>query len=156
MDGIGFTLPAYPKLTIRANGLSERELWGRWSVSKRVSLLNRLLPEKFSLLITGGGYGPNLGARFKVCIGNGSRYATFWRGADQPETLRLKFSVRKLSNLIEMSLPHPTVPEQDSRAIGLGFVRLQILSDSFNQVLPGSHRDKLKDNSREFNFSEDD
>jgi len=50
----------------------------------------------------------------------------------------LKFSVRGASNVIEITVPHPTVPEQDSRAIGLGFVQMRIAGDlsSLPEVAP--------------------
>jgi hypothetical protein len=129
-QGIDFTRSAYPRFVLGTNGISYHEFWGRWSVGKQVSIfLNHPLQKRFSLLITGGGHGPNLGAQFKVRIGNVSRYAAFRKGVADPETLRLEFSVRTPSNVIEISVPHPTVPEQDSRAIGLGFVQMRIAGE---------------------------
>jgi hypothetical protein len=126
-QAIDFTQSAYPKFVLAIDGISYHEFWGRWSVGKQVSIfLNHPLYKKFSLLITGCGHGPNLGAQFKIRIGNVSRYATFRKEVTDPETLRLEFSLRTPSNIIEISVPHPTVPEQDSRAIGLGFVQMRI------------------------------
>jgi hypothetical protein len=129
-QGIDFTRPAYPKFVLGTNGLSHHESWGRWSDDKKVFvLLDQALPKKFNLLITGGGYGPNLGKRFKIRIGNIYRYATFRKGVNNPETLRLEFSLGQPSNVIEITVPRPTVPEGDPRSIGLGFVHLRILND---------------------------
>jgi hypothetical protein len=133
-EGINFTLPGYPKFVLGTNGISQHEFWGRWSVGKRISIFfDHPLPKKFCLVITGGAYGPNLGVPFEVRIGNVSRCATFGKGIDNPDTSRLEFSLRTPSRVIEIIVPHPTVPELDLRAIGLGFVRLRILSDEFTQ-----------------------
>jgi hypothetical protein len=132
---IDFSAPAFPEFVLAAWGLSEHEYWGRWSVGKKVAIfLSRPLPKKFGLLITGGAYDPNLGRRFKVRIGSVSRFGTFRKRVETAETLSLRFSMRKPANVIEIIVPRPTVLAQGSRAIGLGFVRLQIVSDSFTQV----------------------
>jgi len=128
---IDFSLPAFPKFVLAAWGLSEHEDWGRWSIGKKVAIfLSRPLPKKFRLLITGGAYERNLGRRFKVRIGSVSRFGTFRKQVGTPQTLSLRFSVPKPASGIEIFVPRPTVPEQDSRAIGLGFVRLQIVKDA--------------------------
>jgi hypothetical protein len=133
---IDFTQPAYQKFVLGTNGLSRHESWGRWSDGKKVFVfLDQALPRKFNLLITGGGYGPNLGKRFKIRIGNIYRYATFRKGVNDPETLTLEFSLAEPSNVIEITVPYPTVPEGDPRSIGLGFVRLRILNDSLAQEI---------------------
>jgi hypothetical protein len=138
-QGIDFTMPGYPKFVLGTNGISQHEFWGRWSVGKKISIfLDHPLPKNFSLVMTGGAYGPNLGVRFKVRIGDVSRYAIFRKGVGDPETIQLKFSVRRPSNVIEITVPHPTVPEQDSRAIGFGFVQMRIAGDlsSLPEVAP--------------------
>jgi hypothetical protein len=126
-EGIDFRLPGYPKFVLGTTGISQHESWGRWSVGKRIAIFfDHALPPKFSLVITAGAYGPNLGVPFKVRIGNVSRRATFRKYIDDPDTVRLEFSVRTPPHVIEISVPHPTVPEQDSRAIGLGFIQMRI------------------------------
>jgi hypothetical protein len=126
-QGIDFSLPAYPKFVLGINGLSHHESWGRWSDGKKVFvLLDQALPKKFNLLITGGGCGPNLRKRFKIRIGNIYRYATFRKGVNNPETLRLEFSLAEPSNVIEITVPRPTATKRDPRSIGLGFVHLRI------------------------------
>jgi len=82
---------------------------------------------KFRMLITGCAYGPNAGAQFKVRIGDVSLYAAFQKGTDSPETVRLKFSVPTPCPFIEITVPYPTAPEGDRRAIGIGFVQLRIV-----------------------------
>jgi hypothetical protein len=127
---IDFSLPEFPKFVLAVGGLSEHEDWGRWSIGKKVAIfLSRPLPKKFKLLITGGAHGPNLKKRFKVCIGSVSRFGTFRKGVGTAETLWLRFSTPKPASVIEIIIPRPTVPEQDSRAIGLGFVRMRITSE---------------------------
>jgi len=134
-QGIDFTMPGYPKFVLGTNGISQHEFWGRWSVGKKISIfLDHPLPKNFSLVMTGGAYGPNLGAQFKVRIGNVSRYAIFRKGVGDPETLCLEFSVRRPSNVIEITVPHPTVPERDSRAIGLGFIQMRIAGELSTQA----------------------
>jgi hypothetical protein len=134
---IDFSLPAYPKFVLGTKGISEHEHWGRWSIGERVMIFfNQYLPKRFGLLITGGAYGPNLGKRFKVCIGSVSRFGTFRKGVGDPETLRLTFSVPTPTNFIEISVPHPIEPVPNSRAIGLGFVRLQVVVESLASVSP--------------------
>ena len=132
---IDFSLPAFPKFVLAAWGLSEHEDWGRWSIGKKVAIfLSRPLPKEFGLLITGGAYGPNLRKRFKVCIGSVSRFGTFRKGVGAAETLWLRFSMPKPASVIEIIVPRPTEPEGDPRLLGLGFARLQVVSDSFTRV----------------------
>ena len=126
-QGIDFTESAYPKFVLGTNGISRREFWGRWSVGKKVEIFFQdPLPKRFSLLLTGWAHGPNMGAHFNVRIGNVRRYASFRKGWADPETLSLEFSLRRSSRIVEIDVPHPTIPEQDIRAIGLGFVSLKV------------------------------
>ena len=65
-QGIDFTQSAYSKFVLGTNGISYHEFWGRWSVGKQVSIfLNHPLQKRFSLFITGGGHGPNVGAQLQ-------------------------------------------------------------------------------------------
>ena len=143
---IDFSLPAYPKFVLGTSGVSEHEHWGRWSIGKRARIfLSQPLPKKFGLLITGGAYGPNVGKRFKVCIGSVSRFGTFWKEIDwkeidTAETLCLPFSMSKPATVIEIIVPHPTEPAPNSRAIGLGLIHLQV-AESLASI-PSRARDR--------------
>jgi hypothetical protein len=130
-DGLDFRLEQFPSFVLSTTGISGHETWGRWTDGEKVTiLLDEPLKGDFSIFITGGGYGKNIGAPFKIKIGKSTRIAVFSVKADSPETISLKFSLRIPSNLIEFTVPHPVIPPNDLRQIGLGLVKIKIVSES--------------------------
>ncbi len=131
-DGIDFRAPEYPQFVWSVHGLSDREGWGRWSIGPKVTLtLWHFLEGDFELELTGGGYGRNIGARVKIRIGGAVRSIKFSKSEIEPHTVGVSFSLSKPQNIIEIYVPHPTVPEGDERAIGIGLVQMRV-----TRVLP--------------------
>jgi hypothetical protein len=129
-DGIDFRAQSYPGFVREITGISGQEFWGRWSDAKKVRIcLYDELQGKFRLLLTGGAYGKNLGAPFKVRIGKLVRSASFSVDPHHPETVELEFELQKPANTIEITVPRPMMPPNDNRQIGLGFVSMRMTSD---------------------------
>lgn len=126
-DGISFNLTDLPACVTDIKGLSEAEPWGRWSDAERVVItLNHLLDKEFVLDVTAIGHDCNAGADIKVKIGSVSQIARFGADMDNAQTVSLSFRLRRPTNVIEFTVPHPTQPANDSRMIGLGLVRLKM------------------------------
>ena len=125
--GIDFRAPRYPKFVCLVSGLSSPEVWGRWSLGPKITLLfSQFLEQRFRLVITGGAYGHNIGAPIRVRIGRATQTITFPTGAHEPTTVRAEFSLRAAANIVEFIVPFPTVPAGDDRAVGIGLVHLHV------------------------------
>ena len=126
--GIDFREERFPNFVCLVRGISHREPWGRWSIGPKITLLmNQPLQGRFRFVVVGGAYGKNIGASVGVRIGDARRTLRFLSSQAQPEEVSVEFALSAPSDVIELFIPYPTVPDQnDSRAVGLGMVSLRI------------------------------
>ena len=127
---IDFTQPAYPDFIAEATGMSVPEPWGRWSEGDKATFrFKEPLPKKFTLILTAQAFGPNAGVPIKVKAGN--KEQTLAPLAPQPQTQKLTFTLSARPNSLEFQIPQPISPQElkvneDTRKLGIGFIKLQI------------------------------
>lgn len=127
-DGIDFTVRKYPRFVADVTGVSYPEPPGRWSEAATVAISFGIpLPRRFKLEITGGAYGQNVGASVLVKIGRHKRVFSFTEGTNTAQVATLEFSTLRRASLIELRIPHPTIPPNDNRMVGLMLARIRIL-----------------------------
>lgn len=127
-DGIDFSQPKYPKFVEDVTGVSFPEPSGRWTEGATTLIsLGQALPRRFTLQITGGAYGENVNAPITVKIGRTKRLFRFEEGASTQQRVTLDFSTLRRGSLIEIRIPHPTIPPNDNRMVGLMLSHLRIL-----------------------------
>jgi hypothetical protein len=127
-DGIDFSQPKYPKFVEDVTGVSFPEPTGRWTDGKTVLIsLSTSLPRRFVLEIVGGAYGENVNAPVTVKIGRAKRLFRFEEGASTQQRVTLEFSTLRRGSLIEIRVPHPTIPPNDNRMVGLMLAHIRIL-----------------------------
>jgi hypothetical protein len=116
------SLPNY----VVVSGLSEAEVWGRWSDADRVIFqFGSSLPKKFALAISARAFGPNAGLPIPVKVGSETQEIKLL--SDVTKTVRLVFSSPSDNNKIELVVPEPTVPKNgDKRALGIAFFSVKI------------------------------
>jgi|GEM_PF-1724068 len=132
-DGIDFGAPQFPGFVDSVQGVSGSEAWGRWSNGDQVVIeLRHTLQGAFRLLMRAVGYGPNVGARVLVKIGTESRTLRLPARLATDAKLSLEFDLRRPSNVIKITVPHPTYPPNDDRAVGIGFYRIWSESRTIN------------------------
>ena len=121
-DGIDFTRPEFPSFVESVQGMSVTEPWGRWSTGKKVVIeLKHTLHGPLRLLLRAVGYGRNAGGRVTVRIGGELKTLRLPRRLRDDAELSVEFDIRVASNVIEFTVPHPTFPPNDDRAVGIGF-----------------------------------
>ena len=125
-DGIDFAVAEFPSFVDSVQGVSVSEPWGRWSSGDQVVIeLRHTLHGVFRLYVRAVGYGRNAGARVLVRIGDQCRTLRLPRRLTLDAELPIEFDLRKASNVIEFTVPHPTHPPNDDRAVGIGFYRIR-------------------------------
>jgi hypothetical protein len=128
-DGIDFTRSRFPHFVAEVNGICAAEPGGRWSEGSTVLIsFYDPLPRRFRLEIVGGAYGPNVNAPVTVKVGRAQRLFRFEEGLGMSQTVTLDFSTIRRARRIALTVPHPVVPPNDMRAIGLMLSQLRILS----------------------------
>jgi len=121
-DGIDFARPEFPSFVESVQGMSVTEPWGRWSTGKKVVIeLKHTLHGPLRLLLRAVGYGRNAGARVTVRIGGELKTLRLPRRLRDDAELSVEFDICVASNVIEFTVPHPTFPPNDDRAVGIGF-----------------------------------
>jgi hypothetical protein len=141
-DGIDFSEAKYPYFVADVSGVSFPEPTGRWSDGDTVLIsLNDPLPRRFTLEIVGGAYGQNVNAPVTVKIGRTKRLFRFPEGGNTRLRATLEFSTLRRSSLIEIRIPHPTIPPNDNRMVGLMLAHIRILPDP--QSEPAVEQDEL-------------
>jgi hypothetical protein len=130
IDGVQFWKPGLPVFLADLTGVSVHEPWGRWT-DGRLAVLTfaEPLPAKFTLVVTGAAYGPNVGRPATFTVGSAVQTATFTTqlGSGTPEVKRLVFETADPADRIEIRPYEPARPGKgDDRALGLALFRLQI------------------------------
>lgn len=119
----------WPGIISSIKGLSHSEPWGTWSTADEVifEFLNPL-PEKFTVRITAGAFGPNVGEDFIIQVGNNS---TKFKLTSLPEEKIFNFNSPGGNKEIKIKIPSPISPKKlgindDERNLGIGFIKLEI------------------------------
>jgi len=135
-EGIDFSRATLPSFVKELIGLSGPEPWGRWSdanVGSSVEIVfKRNLPDRFTLEIDGGVFGPNIGAEMKVVLGSMTKVL---RNHLPKLTVRLAVDLEgeKVSS-IRIIPSQPVSPMElgvnsDTRKIAIGLSRLRIIEE---------------------------
>ena len=137
-EGIDFTKPGYPSFIASVEGMSVYEATHRWtdsSINKTAKFtLIQTLPEKFTLEITTGSWGPNAGKNLLVRVGNIEKSVTL--SADGAvKSYKIDFNGVKSANTIELIAPEPISPAEfthgkstETRIIALSLISIKILT----------------------------
>lgn len=133
-EGIDFTRRDWPEFVRDVTGLSGPEPWGRWSdvnvgPTVRFDLFSPL-PQKFTLVLAAQPFGPNTDQELLIKLGTHVHRLRIPNGLTE-----LRVPVALLGeqvNFVEFIPPAPTSPQQlgissDSRKLGIGFIKLQIV-----------------------------
>lgn len=129
-QGVSFSDSVNQDIFLETDGLSGAETWGRWTVGDLAKFkFVEPLPKEFSLVLTGGAYGPNVGKPIKFKVGSVTRDIVFTSDAYlKPKEYQIKFSLPEPSDTLEIFIPEPTMPgASDTRRLGIGLVTLKIL-----------------------------
>ena len=133
-EGIDFKKPGYPNFLSEVKGMSGREPWGRWSDAKQVEFkFKQPLPSKFTLVISGGGFGANVNKPVNVQVGGIVKDIQFSTNPFAPsEKLtpqRISFELNTSVDAIVIVVPQPmSTGTSDTRQLGIGLITLKIES----------------------------
>ena len=131
---LDFSKPGIPSYISEFTGLSNPEVWGRWSdarLSKDVQFVfAKPLPNQFKLLFRVFSYGPNIGKYLYIRSGK-EVHKIQLRGDSQDYTILFKPDGTS-RNRITFQVPSPISPSEvdggsDNRLISVGFISLEII-----------------------------
>lgn len=113
----------------RAQGLDSPDPLWTWSLADVVSIEFIMpLPERFSVHLVAGAFGPNVGKEFVAHVGDSAFRFTL---AGRAEERMLEFSNPKRSKIITIDVPSPCSPKElglsdDTRRLGIALWELRI------------------------------
>jgi hypothetical protein len=131
-EGIDFRRSDLPIFVKEIKGLSDTELWGRWSdakLSKSIEIkFIKSLPASFTLILRAQPFGPNSGAPVKIQVGDHVETVIFSVGMEEK---RIRVVTKNPVYKIEIFPPFPKSPSSivvssDTRELGIGFERIWI------------------------------
>lgn len=135
-EGIDFRRPGYPSFLGEVTGMCSHEKWGRWTEGPLAKFrFKQPLPAKFTLVLTAGAIGPNLGKAIVVRVGNLQREFTATDPGVKvfPGTKEFELVFENVSgDTLEIMVPQPVRPRDinpnstDDRMLGVALVTLQI------------------------------
>lgn len=124
--GIDFSQAEWPAFVDTVEGLGGAEPWGRWSIGDRVRFeLNHNLEGRVRVLLRGVGFGPNVGQKVAVAVGDQIRMLALPASMSKDEELLFEFNLKTPSNVIDITVPIPTRPPNDERMVGIGFFSMR-------------------------------
>lgn len=137
-DGIDFTQPDYPEFLKEVLGVSGPEAFGRWTDAtdhpSAEFRFKEVLPRKFTLEVSAGAFGPNMGSLVKVRIGDVVKeYICTPELLHDP--IRLGFETDGTADTIIITPFKPTSPNEidpkntDRRKLGISLLSLKIKID---------------------------
>jgi hypothetical protein len=127
LQGIDFRAPDLPSFVDAADGLSEPEGWGRWSIGPRVRFeLRHVLHGDVRLMIEAVCYGPNVESGVFVSLGPHRARLELPTDPALGHAVAMSFHLEQPTNVLEFEIPHPTMPPGDNRAIGIGFAGIHV------------------------------
>ena len=129
-EGIKFWQHGLPTFLIDMTGLAPHEPWGRWTDgAAAVFRFSAPLPRRFTLVVTGAAYGPNLNAPVEFVVGDRTQIAVFSTelGKGTPDVRRMPFDLEADAATLEIRPPSPRSPGGgDRRRLGLALIQIQI------------------------------
>jgi len=129
-EGIVFSRAGYPALVAQVYGMSKLEPWGRWTDGDVVVFrFGQSLPKSFTVELTGGAYGGNLGKPVKLRVGPVEREVVFNGGPfENQSTQSAEFTNEIGSDSLTVLLPSAAVPAgADGRRLGLALTALRVV-----------------------------
>jgi len=125
-QGIDFRVSEVPLMVDYISGLSANEGWGRWSTGRKITIVLRHHVEgTFRFYVRAVGYGPNAATPIPVTIGSQTRSVRLSSRIEDATRQWLDFDLRRPTNVIEISVPHPVRLEMDdTRSIGIGMIEI--------------------------------
>jgi len=130
-EGIDFKKPGYPTFLAEASGLSGLESWGRWTDGPVAKFrFKQPLPSKFTLLISVGAIGTNVGKQIIVRAGKIEK--AFTVKGPEATAYALNFDGVDGIDTLEIVPPKPTRPHDidpknaDTRLLGVAMVYLKV------------------------------
>ena len=111
-DGISFKEDDFPPVVDFVDGVGANEPWGRWSNGKTITIaLKHVLQGRFRLHVHGVAHGDNVGARVPVRIGKVTRTISLVSSLEEAKGAWAHFDLDRPTNVIEITVPHPSVPK---------------------------------------------
>lgn len=130
-EGVDFKKPGYPNFLAEVSGMATQEAWGRWTNATVAKFrFKQKLPNKFTLLISAGAIGPNVGKPIIVRAGNVTR--EFIVNIPGPIEFSLNFEGVDGADTIEIVPPNPVRPKDidpksdDERTLGISMINLKV------------------------------
>ncbi|QGW80716.1 DUF7024 domain-containing protein [Variovorax paradoxus] len=124
-DGVSFKDVGFPPFVDLVDGISADEGWGRWSNGKTITIvLKHVLHGEFRLYVYGVAFGKNAEVPVPVRIGTQTRMMQLASSLEKSSGVWLHFNLKKPANVILITIPYPTVPEVDTRSLGVGLVKI--------------------------------
>jgi len=128
-DGIILSRAGMPSYVASTYGLSFNEPWGRWTEGDVVVFrFTAPLPRRFSVELSGGAFGANIGKPVKLRVGNSEREVVFDGGPfESTHTVETEFDNADGSDTIVILLPSPQAASQDDRRrLGLALRSIKV------------------------------
>lgn len=123
---IDFNVDRWPGYIDYVKGLGPAEPWGRWSRSKVVEIkFINPLPVNFALRIKASPFGKNLNQNFLVIVGKEEK--SFSMSGNNQDVV-IDFDNLSNSQLIKIIVPHPSKDEGPMQGLGLGLIKMEIVS----------------------------
>jgi hypothetical protein len=130
-EGVDFKRDGYPDFLAGVSGVSGKEAWGRWTDGPSAKFdFKHPLPNKFTLVIQSGVFGPNVGQPAIVRVGKLEKSIV----PNKPEEASYSLSFEGVDNAksVEIIPAKPTSPKDldpkngDYRKLGLYLITLKI------------------------------
>jgi phosphoglycerol transferase len=129
-DGWSFSKPGSPEYIASIYGLSVSEPWGRWTDGDvAIVRFSSPLPLRFSVELSGGAFGANVGKPVGIRVGGVERQVVFKGGPfENTSTLKADFVNESGSDTVTILLPAARPASAgDPRRLGLALTGLKIV-----------------------------
>lgn len=129
-EGIVLGKEGYPTFVADVYGMSKAEGWGRWTDGDvAVFKFGQPLPKRFTMVLSGGASGGNIGKPIKLRVGPVERKVVFKGGPfENQSTQTADFTNEMGSDTLTILIPSAVVPDgPDGRRLGLALTTLRIL-----------------------------
>jgi phosphoglycerol transferase len=128
-DGIVLSQAGLPSYIASTYGMSFNEPWGRWTDGDVVVFrFATPLPRRFSVELSGGAFGANIGRPVKLRVGSAEREVVFDGGPfERVSTVKAEFDNTDGSDTIVILLPSAqAASEHDRRRLGLALRSIKV------------------------------
>ena len=127
---VDFKKAEWPNLIEKQSGLfNPPESWGAWTTSDKLVLqFIKPLPQKFNLILNARAFGPNIGERFFIQVGN-EQIPIVLGGVFEKQMILINNTLKV--STISISIPKPSSPKllglgDDERKLGMALTNLEI------------------------------